>query len=279
MKLKINIVVLLLVQICFSQSKISKFYMGIKYNSGALENLNQDFKNPTIKDLYNKDLYKNVKLDLTNYGFFAGYMVSENIGIELGVSNYKQFYQTDRETVKDTYQNITSKDQISMIQIKPTLVISGGYKKINPYSKFAFVIGESAKTEYSIVSYNPKPKYEIPGGERLPDPLPSYTNYTRKGSTPVGISGLVGCEFRVFRNFKLFTELEFLTMKYSPEKGYFDTFRLEGATYGSGVVFDYLSESMIIDIKNGQESDYVETIRNTVSINNANLNFGIVYNF
>lgn len=290
MKLKINIVTLLVVQICFSQSKLNNFYAGIKYGTNSLVDLNKIFG----AEKYNEDLsnysafagYKpgdEPKQGQSNYGIFVGYKLNDNISFELGISRYKEFTMLDEELdqiFSNDFQNKSSERQFSMLQIKPTFVLSGSYKKVNPYSKFALVIGKDLKYDYSRILFNPLPEY--------PGLLPNYLKYERSGGTPVGFDGAVGVEFKILKNIQLFTELEFFTMKYTPKYGYYENFS-STTSYGT-TIYNYSIWTSFFDFENNSpeanqalmnltKTRRSEVAKKSVIINNTNFNIGVKYNF
>ena len=296
MKLKINIIALLLVQICFSQSKLNNFYAGIKFGNNSLVDLNkilgaEKYNDQLINygsDTYNKPVASEPRQEQSNYGFFVGYKLTDNISFELGVSRFKDIAMHDEELYHkfwvylSDFQNKYSEREFSMLQIKPTLVISGSYKKINPYSKFALVIGKDLKYDYSRILFNPLPEYS--------GLLPSYLNYQRSGGTPVGFDGAVGVEFKILKNIQLFTELEFFTMKYSAKYGYYEEYR-SGVSYTGIYNYHYSIWTSFFDFENMspesnqalinllEYTDRSEVAKNSILINNTNLNIGVKYNF
>ena len=97
--------------------------------------------------------------------------------------------------------------------IKPTVVISGGYKKVNPYSKIALVIAQSVKINYSEFAYD----YINYGGPKPAIDYPSSLNYNNSNDEkqPLGFNTVLGLEYKIFKEVYVFGELDYFYLQYT----------------------------------------------------------------
>lgn len=193
MKIKFNIIVLFFIYLSYGQSKTSDFYVGIKYGNNFVNKGKTVF--PRYDDLGNQ----------SSYGAFVGYKFTENIGAEIGYNFYKgNLYLTVPPFFNAT---INREELVSMKLIKPTIVFTGSYKEVNPYSKLSLTIGQSPE----ITSVD---LYRRPFGTGIENYL---TEYSSNGGKPIGFNGVLGLDFKISNTMYLFGELDFFYMKYTPK--------------------------------------------------------------
>lgn len=137
-----------------------------------------------------------------NIGGAFGYMFNENIGLEMGIS-----YLFGGKTVsKDIYNNGTTDYTISsnMLRFNPSLVIAAGFKNINPYAKFGFLIG----TGSIIYDYNDNDNGDV------------YFEKTKYSEgLAFGLTSGVGILFGINDKLSFFGEINMTNLSYAPNRG------------------------------------------------------------
>jgi len=137
-----------------------------------------------------------------NIGTAFGYMFNKNIGAELDISYLlgAKLKSTQTYTSETTDNTLKSK----MLKISPSIVISSGFEKINPYARFGVVIGTG-----SIV-YETQDNY---------DGFLSVTKAKLYSGFAFGLSSGIGVVFNQSEKMSLFTEISMVNLSYSPAKG------------------------------------------------------------
>jgi opacity protein-like surface antigen len=138
-----------------------------------------------------------------NVGGAVGYMFNKNVGAELGIN----YLVGGKTTTTNTELNGISNEDTRysrMLQFRPTLIISAGMDKINPYAKFGILIGSgSIKIEQTD-----KNSTDI-----------DITKRTLDGGTAIGYQAGVGVSYKLTEKIALFGELTMVNMSYAPTKG------------------------------------------------------------
>jgi hypothetical protein len=185
------------------------FYVGVNAgyaaNVGGTTNLAEQFELYNSQELPggNQSIeIKKVGLGKGfNFGITAGYMFNKNIGAELGVNYLMGGKSEFTETYLDG-TNITKDIKGKMLQFKPTLVLTAGYSKINPYAKFGLTFGQaSAEATYS----------ERQGTNTF--------NMTREfeGGMSLGFHSGLGLNYAITSKLTLFGEILYTGVTFRPE--------------------------------------------------------------
>ena len=203
-----------------------------------------------------------------NFGAAFGYMFNQYVGGELGVS----YLMGGKSESKETYLNgdyVNSSVTAKMLQLKPTLVISGGFSKINPYAKFGIVVGVGTSVNIE--------REERDGTDLY------MSNREFSGSTSIGFQGGAGLLYSLNDKISLFGELNLVNLNFSPEKASYTEFTENG-----------VNVLPLIDVEN-KETEFSDTVvsnagpsnpaiptkdyKTTFNLGNLGLNFGMRYNF
>ena len=157
-----------------------------------------------------------------NFGGAIGFMFSKNFGIEIAVSNlYSNTFKG--EYITNLYKRDFSLSS-KMLQVTPTLILTTGTKKINPYAKLGFITG--------FGSINFKEDAILTSG------VPISTETELKGGTAFGVNTKFGLDFNVSPGFSLFSEINIISLSYSPTKGGYTKY-----TYAGTDQLPYMSSS------------------------------------
>jgi outer membrane protein W len=204
----------------------ASFNAGYGANIGGTTNLAEQFELYNSQELPggNESIeIKKVGLGKgLNIGIAAGYMFNKNIGAELGfgyvMGSKTSFTQTQLD---GTASSTDIKGR--MLQIKPTLVLTAGYSKINPYTKFGLVIGK-AKAE----------------GEFNDNTSGSIVNIVTEfdGGMSLGFQGGFGINYALTSKLAFFGEIMYTGISFSPE-----TAKMTSATVDGENVLPFLDAS------------------------------------
>jgi len=148
-----------------------------------------------------------------NFLVGAGFMFSENLGVELNVQYTKsKHYETGNDEVY-TDDNYTYHDRnliqnfANTIYINPSIVITPGAGGKVPYGRFGVVIASPKLTTEETYYYDGDGVYE--GSEK----------WEYKGNAAIGFQGAVGMNWMINDNIDLFTEVNFVSLTYYPGTG------------------------------------------------------------
>ena len=228
------------------------------------------------------ETYKSINSSLgkgLNFGGSVGYMFNKNLGFELGL-NYILGAAIKTEDIRnETYIDFTGATQKSssiytsstssnMFQIAPTLVLSTGFEKFNPYAKFGFVMGfgkvtteiESTSTNWG----NSNGIYEFSGGMGF------------------GFTGSIGAEYALNEKVSLFSELKFMSFSYAPKKGIVTKLTQDGVDQLPGTTTNQKETEFVKEYTNDgsvNDNEPSKSVKSYLPYNNIGLNFGVKFSF
>ncbi|MCX6187418.1 MAG: outer membrane beta-barrel protein [Bacteroidetes bacterium] len=150
-----------------------------------------------------------------NLGGAVGYMFNKNIGAELGI-NYLLGGNTEF-SLKSSFSNDAYTYSATLLSFIPSIVITPGFDKINPYAKFGLSIGSATFTV----------KDENIGTSGS---ITNTTNITNvySGGVALGLVSSLGATYKVADKISVFAEMCILTMKYSPTKSELTESKING---------------------------------------------------
>jgi len=164
-----------------------------------------------------------------NFGGAFGYMFSEHIGAELGISylsgsNIQLTNNTNDVGNYSTSRTITISG--SMLRLNPTIKIGGEPGRITPYIKVGLVIGISPSitiTNDSTYSYSTF----YPTVTTI-DTVVAQTNKL-SGGTSFGFSVALGADVRLNNLISLYGEIGMIGQTYAPTSGTLTSYTKDGA--------------------------------------------------
>jgi opacity protein-like surface antigen len=146
-----------------------------------------------------------------NAGATFGYMFSENVGAELGIS-YLVGGKT-KATQKATSTDIKLAASAKMLRINPSLVVSPGLDGVNPYAKFGVLVGlGSVKVTSEGTDMGDQVNYE----------------FKLNGGVAFGLTAGIGALYELNDNMAVFAELNMVNMSYAPKKGELKELTVDG---------------------------------------------------
>ncbi|RFS19184.1 hypothetical protein DVR12_24770 [Chitinophaga silvatica] len=149
-------------------------------------------------------------------GLSFGYNINKYLAIE-GTFNYfhsKKNLMTRQQTklAGDTriLGFVESHGYVNAVDFAPSLVVSPGYERINPYVRFGFVVplwGRLYIETEAAQTSNPPAGLPVPPGSQV------YTTISRKEevkpNVTIGFQGALGVSFMVSNRFDIFVEAEY----------------------------------------------------------------------
>ncbi len=259
------------------QKPKNRFYFSIHsgYNlsSGNTENINTGFLRLgwpgfNVEQNGTTTTSSNSKFNMgsgISYGGSFGYNFNKYLGSEVAVSYLKSESDINyRLSNSRTINNFNSK----MLQIKPCLIVSAGFEKIDPFIKFGLVLG----------------KISINNNVELGNAVLSrqYT-FLYDGGLAVGYTGAFGINYNLGNNLLISLDTNFINLSYSPKKQTFTQFSENGVDKTSLIVnpvreeyFDELEEDpSFVPDPNAPQKRTSESI----SFGSFGFNLGVKYGF
>jgi len=181
--------------------KINAGY-GLKMSSQSVNYFN--FTNYTIDTASNNREQVNTSLG-KGFAFegAVGYMFNKNIGAELGVSYLLGAKTKTKQKLYGSERNNSL--SANLLRINPSIVITCGFEKINPYAKLGLVVG------FGKIFY--EDDYTSAGGVVITEKM------ELNGGVSFGLNAGVGVIFNISKIISLFGEINMVNLSYSPTKG------------------------------------------------------------
>ncbi len=215
-----------------------------------------------------------------NVNLAAGYMISQYVGIELGVNEF--IGMAKKVSLSATYssgsysmsQAIDLKRSGMMLQVVPAIVITPGLESVNPYARAGMIIGimPSVSSKGEGTSSNS-------GGYKAT----STFNYSAvaKGGLALGFTAAAGVIFNLSDNIGLYGELVYNGITYSPKKGKFKEYKEDGIDQLALMTtkekeWTFETKLDAVEIPDGTPDKVAKT---TVNFSNVELNVGIRIKF
>jgi len=214
-----------------------------------------------------------------NFGGMVGYNFTKYIAAEISLS-YLIGAEIKSEgasyfIIYDNtfyYKNVSS-SSAKMFRFNPSIVISAGYEKINPYAKIGFIAG--------IGSINTEVKTSFYGGAIDQDNYDQ--NMKSDGGMAFGFSSSLGVKYALANKISLFGELALINMSYAPTKGKLTKYNKNGAdllaeteTYEKE--FKFVDRTIVDKGGERNHSEPTESLKATYPLNSVGLNIGLVIN-
>jgi opacity protein-like surface antigen len=137
-----------------------------------------------------------------NFGGAVGYMFHKNIGAELGI-NYLIGTETTGKGTSYTGDFFSRSYKAKMLLFKPTLVISAGFEKINPYAKFGLLMSTGSVTKQS----------DSKNGANT-----SEQTTKMDGGIGIGFTASAGISYGITPKIAIIGELNYNGLTYNPKK-------------------------------------------------------------
>ena len=186
-------------------------------------------------------------------GMSAGYMFSENWGINLGLS-YRKSQQFEFELEDLTHHS-------DMFLVNPGLVLSTGNSDFKPYALVGFVLGFGKIT--SVADQNML-----------------YSKEELYGGFGLGFNTALGMEYGISDKLKLFAECNLLSLSWAPEKAQLVEYQLNGMDYLDDLSrvekeVDFVNEYLQSYELDGQENEPQKALKYNYSFSSVGFKIGV----
>ena len=193
-------------------------------------------------------------------------MFNKNIGAELGI-NYLMGSKT--EFTRTALNGSASKNEISgkMLQFKPTLVLTAGYSKINPYAKFGITLGQASAEATNTSTLGPITEVEVTELE---------------GGLSVGIHSGLGLNYAITNKVTLFGEVLYTGVTFRPETATVTSATVNGTDVLNTYSVSDINTVFVTDYNtNNPQNNNLPNREDAIDIpfNNIGLNVGLKYGF
>lgn len=148
-----------------------------------------------------------------------GIMPGRYVGFELAISDFNGFINRGDSTVKlFGGTNAEASIKANVLSLIPSVVITAGLDKINPYARLGISIGVLPAMYYRYESYQPttNPPKDIEAVERY------------SAGVALGFQATGGVTFRLGKVIGLFIEMNFTGISYAPKKSELIRYSLNG---------------------------------------------------
>jgi len=201
-----------------------------------------------------------------------GYMVKKYLGFELAVSQFIGFPNLGDSIMKfPGGTDITARIAGNMLSITPSVLITAGLDKVNPYARFGMVIGV-LPTIFG--------KVEATQATNPPTDIVMIKKYY--GGVALGYTAALGVDFNVSKLVSFYAEAVFQGVTWSPfyseitkytiggvdHLGDLTTFQKETEYYSKLILNDYVSPDAP-----------KKELRKTYPFDNAGVTFGVRFKF
>jgi len=148
-----------------------------------------------------------------------GLMPIKYVGFEFAVSDFNGFVDRGDSIVRlFGGTNSEASIKVNVLSFIPSVVITAGLEKVNPYARFGLVIGVLPSMYHRYESYQPT--------TNPPKDIEAIEKYSAGVSLGFQASG--GVTFRVSKVIGLFIEMNFTGMSYAPKKSELIKYTLNG---------------------------------------------------
>jgi len=222
-----------------------------------------------INDGSNTNLYKNEDYSFgkgIHYGGAVGYMITKNIGAEIGLS----YLTSDNTTFTSSLVNGSTNVKFTsdMLRVIPSIVIASGMEGINPYARFGLIIGSGSIIEHDNLTLNPDNWLQ---SQKL------------NGGLAYGLGASVGVLFKLTNKISLFGELSMINMSYAPTKGEITAYSFNGIDRLSSLVNRDRLTDFVESFSENSNQTTAETVpgkslKQKYPFDSVGLNIGLKYN-
>ena len=158
-----------------------------------------------------------------NANLAFGYMLSDYVGIELGVNEFIGLGNKVKSSSTSGSYDHSSDATFSgmMLQIVPAIIITPGLEKVNPYARLGMSVGilPSVVGKFNSTST---------GGGTLKSSSSSESKLKLSGGVALGFTAAGGIDFNLSKHFTFFGELVFNGITYAPAKGKYTKYTVDG---------------------------------------------------
>ena len=274
-----KMICLLVVMACFSAYLQGQDYyirIGIGPALGLKSGYSSDYTYNSSTD-YTAD-YKARRLgNSMNFNLAFGRVLSDYLKVELAINGQAGFSASSTyksvSGESNTSLTVISKQGCNMLQLIPALTFSAGRQKVNPYARIGFIIGVLP----GVVDQTTRTQEDSYYGSSTTE-----TKSRISGGITLGFNAAGGAEFNFTEKFGMFAELVFNGISYSPTKGKYTVYTIDGVDQLGDMTTDEKEWTYEKSIGSSTEtgSDSPEKRPKTAyQVSNMGLNLGLLFKF
>jgi hypothetical protein len=212
-----------------------------------------------------------------NANLAFGFMLSDNIGLELGINEGISLPKKSKYTYTNDNSNATEEWKISgmMLQVVPAIVITPALEKVNPYARIGMIIGvlPTGKEKFTGT---------YTGNENLK--ATHTAEYTTKvsGGIALGYSVAGGVSFNLGEKLAFYGELVFNGLTWAPSKGKYTAYTEDGIDRLPSMTTkekEWTFEKKFDAAEEIPDGSPDKMPKNSVNLSNAGINIGIKFRF
>ena len=209
-----------------------------------------------------------------NFNLYGGYMVNENIGLELAANYLVGSKYTFTNVDINTNSSSTSIDEMNVTSFRliPGFRIGFGENKVRYYTRLALAIGLVNKLtdNYNRTSTNP-------GGTDV-----TYESFEYTGGKYIGFSGGFGLTYNLSDNIALYGELTRYFISWGATNGELTAYTFNGSDQLGNLTTDqkkYEYVDRIDQSMNNNSGEPTKQLKSYTSMNSLGLNIGLHFTF
>lgn len=202
-----------------------------------------------------------------------GYRPSKYVAFELGISQFLGFPKEADSVISmpgswATEATVTG----TMLALNPAIVLSPGFRYINPYARIGFILGIRPTINATGESYNAS----------------TYPTEDSKairhfyGGVAAGLNAALGVSWKVNKTIGLFAEFAFSALNYSPRYSEITYYEYNGVDQLSSLTLKQKKTEYYSNIDPDEEipdTSPDKQLRKSIPFSNAGANIGITFNF
>lgn len=210
-----------------------------------------------------------------------GYMINENLGVELTGAYLMGSTTTGTATVQTPFGDAVSmlERSTSQIRVSPTVVVKGSGETLKPYAKFGALIPVAGQTTSELT------ESELEIGSTGVDINQTKATLETQGKISVGFLGSFGAEYAVSDNIGIFGEIAFQSLSIQGKTTEVVSYTVNGQDVlsqlpASATMINYVDE--ITPASNNEEIganfnplEASEELRPISAYGNVGVNFGV----
>jgi len=150
-----------------------------------------------------------------NVNLAFGYMISDNVGLELGLNEFIGLNKKVHRSYSSDYYDQTVDQKLSgmMLQVVPALVITPGLEKINPYARLGMILGVFQSVNLTYDATTTGQEFNLKDTDTEHEKLKDY------GGIACGFTAAAGASLNLSEKLDFYAELVFNGISYAPSKG------------------------------------------------------------
>jgi hypothetical protein len=202
-----------------------------------------------------------------------GFTPSKYVSLEIGISQFLGFPKIGDSVMKiPGGSSVEVNIQGNMLSVIPAIVIRPGFKTIDPYARFGFILGIrptiNASAKASNLTVNPPEEYK------------AVRHYY--GGVAAGLNAALGVSWYIDSWVSLYAEFAFSSLNYSPKHSEVILYEKNDQDMLSTLTVKQTKTDYFASINPDEEipdTSPDKELRKSLPFSNAAFNFGVIFHF